>query len=62
MWVEIDDADSKAASNPPIDISPEPIKEYELRLVVWKTKEIEMMDWEGTSDIFMRAYLNPEED
>jgi Ca2+-dependent lipid-binding protein len=62
MWVEIDDADSKAANNPSIDISPEAVKDFELRLVVWKTKEIEMMDWEGTSDVFMRAYLQPEDD
>jgi len=62
MWVEIDDADSKAANLPPIDIAPEPVKDYEVRVVVWKTKEIECMDWEGTSDIFMRAYLNPDED
>lgn len=33
-----------------------------MRLVIWKTNEIEAMDWEGTSDVFVRAFLDPDDD
>lgn len=58
MWVEIDRKDSKAAALPQRDISPAPAEEFEVRLVIWKTKDIEMMDWEGTSDVFIRAFFD----
>lgn len=62
MWCEIDQKDSKLANLDPIDISPEPKKDYEVRLIVWKTKDIEMMDFEGTSDVYVRSFLNPDKD
>lgn len=34
------------------------MEEFEVRLVVWDTKEIKMMDAEGTSDVFFRAYFD----
>ena len=40
------------------DISPKPYEEFEVRLVVWDTKEIKMMDEEGTSDVFIRAFFD----
>jgi Ca2+-dependent lipid-binding protein len=45
-----------------LDITPEPIKEYEMRFIIWKTKEIEMMDFEGTSDVYVRTFLDDKED
>jgi len=54
--------DSKKSNIEPIDITPEPVTEYEARFIVWKTDKIEMMDFEGTSDIFCRAFFDPEED
>jgi Ca2+-dependent lipid-binding protein len=62
MWCEIDQKDSKLANLDPIDISPEPKKDYEVRLIVWKAKDIEMMDFEGTSDAYFRSFLNPDKD
>ena len=62
MWAEINHKDSKAAGLPPRDISPAPVEEFEVRLVIWKTKDIEMMDWEGTSDVFIRAFFDSEDD
>ena len=62
MWAEIMQKDNKEAVNPPLNILPEPVEEYELRLVIYKTRDIENMDWEGCSDIFVRAFLNPDDD
>lgn len=62
LWVEIWDADSPQAGKPPIDINSEPIFEYECRVVIWKTRDIEMMDVEGTSDVFVRVFFDTEED
>lgn len=62
MWAEISPKDSEAASRPQCDICPAPAEEFEVRLVIWKTKDIEMMDWEGTSDIFIRAFVDPDDD
>lgn len=35
---------------------------FEARVVVWKTKDIENMDWEGMSDIYCRAFFDADED
>jgi hypothetical protein len=40
------------------DITPRPLKEYEIRLVIWDTKDIISADVEGTSDIFIRAFFD----
>lgn len=54
--------ESIQASKSPVDITPLPVEELEVRLVVWKTKNFQMMDWEGTSDIFIRAYFDSKAD
>jgi Ca2+-dependent lipid-binding protein len=61
-WVEIFSMANKSSSAPALDITPEPIKEYEMRFIIWKTKEIEMMDFEGTSDVYCRTFLDDKED
>jgi hypothetical protein len=38
------------------------VKEYEMRFIIWKTKDVEMMDFEGTSDVYCRTFLDPDED
>jgi len=40
------------------DITKKPYEEFEVRLVVWDTKEIKMMDEEGTSDVYIRAFFD----
>lgn len=34
------------------------MKDYELRVVVWDTKDVVCADVEGTSDIFIKAWMN----
>ena len=62
MWCEIDKKDSAAAQEDPMDISPEPQREFEMRLIIWKTKDIEMMDFEGTSDAYVRSFISLDDD
>ena len=62
MWVEITQKDSKQSSMENMDIRPTPVEMYEMRLVIWKTKDVENMDWEGCSDIFVRAFVDPDDD
>lgn len=58
-WVEINPAKVAPGDEEPIwDISAKPYEEFEVRLVVWDTKEIKMMDEEGTSDVFIRAFFD----
>lgn len=58
MWCEIHEKDSKAHSQEPIDITPPRVEEFEARLVVWRTRDIEEMDFEGTTDIYVRAFFD----
>ena len=53
---------NKLSNIDPMDVTPEPALDYEIRLVIWKTRDIEAMDWEGTSDVFVRAFLDPDDD
>jgi len=46
----------------PMNINSEPKLDFECRLVIWKTKDIEMMDVEGTSDVFVRAFFDDKDD
>ena len=43
------------------DISPRPPAEFEARLIIWGTDDVANADIEGTSDIFIRAWVNEEE-
>lgn len=40
------------------DIAPKPVDEFELRVVVWDTEGIPMMDVEGTTDGFFKLFLD----
>ena len=60
IWLEIFDS-SKRAENPVYKIDPQPICELECRLIVYETEDIEMMDVEGTSDIYVIAYVDQKE-
>jgi hypothetical protein len=56
-WIEIipDDSLNKV---PKWNITPRPPTQFQVRLVVWETKDVKIMDWEGTSDIYCRAYFD----
>lgn len=62
MWLEIYDSDSLEASNPPMNIITEPEIEFECRVVVWKTRNVKMVDSDGCSDVFIRCFFDPDED
>ena len=60
MWLEIIKASEK--SQVPIwKIEPEPITELEVRFIVYETEDMEMMDVEGTSDIYVIGYIEQKE-
>ena len=57
LWVEI--FDKKDIINmTPWQITPEPISKVELRLVIWETEDMRMMDDEDTSDIYVTAFMD----
>ena len=59
MWVEINPAKCAPEDVEPVwDIQQKPKQEFELRLCVFDTKDIKMMDVEGTSDVFVRAFFD----
>lgn len=43
------------------DITPAPILDYEVRLVVYDTLEVVPADVEGTSDVFIKAFIENKE-
>ena len=58
-WVEINPAKVAPEDEEPIwDISKKPHEEFEVRVVIWDTKDIKMMDAEGTSDVFIRCFFD----
>ena len=60
MWLEMFDA-NVASTEIPWKIDPQPICELQVRFVVWETEDMEMMDVEGTSDIYVVGYIDQKE-
>ena len=46
------------ADAPIWNVEPRPVKEYEVRFVVWDTKDVVAMDFEGTSDVFFKCFFD----
>ena len=61
MWAEINDQYASGEAVPIWDISKKPTEDFEVRVIVWDTEELEMMDDEGTTDGFVRCFFNSEE-
>ena len=57
LWLEVMPAPERG-SRPDWDITPRPPAEFEARLIVWGTEDVENMDVEGTSDLYVRAWVN----
>lgn len=57
LWVEIFEKKDKINIEP-WNIAPEPDTIVEMRLVIWETENMKCMDVEGTSDIYVTAYLD----
>ena len=60
MWLEIFKA-SDNSTVPIWKINPEPMTEFEVRFIVWETEDMEMMDIEDTSDLYVISYFNQNE-
>jgi hypothetical protein len=59
MWLEIHATNTSTKGNARTwDVTPQPILDYEVRLVIWDTKDTTMMDAEGTSDVFVKAFID----
>jgi len=60
-WVEIIpiDMDPKPKL---YDISEKPEEEFEVRICIFNAKDIKIMDWEGTSDVYFRGFFDTSED
>jgi len=59
-WIEIVPSEVDMKEHIKWDISPRPPSEFVVRCVVWESKDVKIKDWEGTSDIFVRAFFNAE--
>lgn len=47
---------------PKWDITPRPPVEFEVRLIIWDTEDVTCVDYEGCTDMYIRAYLSPHTD
>ena len=59
MWTEIIPTSIDMRLIETYDISPKPNDVYEIRVAVFDTKELKMMDAEGTTDGFIKCFFNP---
>jgi hypothetical protein len=55
MWLEIHNPSGMPEA---LDITPRPPVEFEARLIIWQTKDVESYDIEDTSDLYIRASIN----
>ena len=61
LWVEILEVNSPPEKLKPWNIEPRPSSEFQIRLCVYSTKDVKTFDVEGTSDIYIRAYLDSDD-
>ena len=58
MWLDIDPATKSSDVGKVWDISKEPENEFEVRLAVFKCKNVPAMDAEGVSDVFIKCFIS----
>ena len=58
MWVEIISMQEDKSKHPVFDISPKPQEEFEIRVAVWDTEDLKSMDVEGTTDGFIKCFMD----
>ena len=61
MWVEIHPTTIPINEVNIWDIKPKPAEDFEVRVCVFDTLNIKMMDAEGTSDVYCRGYFDSKE-
>lgn len=47
---------------PVYDITPKPVEEFEVRIVIFDTLDVKCMDAEGTSDVYCRGFFDSKEE
>ena len=57
VWVDIIPKKKKLMF-PKWDITPRPPSEFEARLIIWETEDVTAVDYEGASDMYIRAQVN----
>ena len=57
-WIEIIPTAANVKESIVWNISKRPITNFDIRLIIWDTKDVKIMDWEGTSDIYVRAFFD----
>lgn len=57
-WLDIEQSNKANKEEKIWDITPEPKKDYEIRVCVMETKNVPCVDWEGLSDVYIRAYCD----
>lgn len=61
MWLDILTL-HEASTQPPLNIAPPPPEDFEVRLIIWQTKDVQMKGkLLKTSDMFARAWLEGSE-
>lgn len=58
MWLDIDPATKTSDVGKVWDISKEPVNDFEVRLAVFKCKNVPAEDAEGVSDVFIKAFIS----
>ena len=58
MWVDIIPASATGDDNYTWPIQPRPPQEFEVRVCIFDTVDIKMMDDEGTSDVYIRGFFD----
>ena len=61
MWMEMFEKNEEKRMKEPWNIEPEPKSTLQMRLIIYETYDMENMDIEDTSDIYIAAYINPKE-
>lgn len=58
MWLEIDELTKSAQAKKEWSLESEPIRDYQVRVCVFDTEDIPIEDVEGTSDVYIRTYID----
>ena len=58
MWVDIDPATKSSDCGKVWEIASEPNCQFEVRLAVFGCTGVPMEDWEGTSDVYIKAFIS----
>jgi len=61
-WVEINSASLKPEEVKEWDITEKPAEEFEVRVCVFNGTDVELMDIEGTSDVFFKGFFDQSEE